>query len=364
MAQQFAEAFCVFYFTGKRFIDVGFALTQITQLNFERGDLLAQVFLADSRDIGLERDLHIEQYGLRALELLGQSLALERSAAERQPDLVKLKAPGFEVGLVRVALRAAANGAVRDAQPAMLRPLPINLFDLIERGDALANVGGQALEVTQRFELILQRLHVDEILVEQVVVDEGANVGQWAEGEALDDFGDERFLELAESIEQMVTVIFEPREDLRPAATWKRKVLDVTLEGAGVEQLAGRAEEPVVVERGIVDDEVGQVGTATILVRIDHRAVDEVRAVGVSELERDDAGRVAAQEVPAFGADLAAHVAGERALAAAQRRLVEFHVALPADERELHGVEDGRFTDAVDADEIRRALARDRGVLE
>src|SRR3990172_4770012 len=311
MAQQFAEAFCVFYFTGKRFIDVGFALTQITQLNFERGDLLAQVFLADSRDIGLERDLHIEQYGLRALELLGQSLALERSAAERQPDLVKLKAPGFEVGLVRVALRAAANGAVRDAQPAMLRPLPINLFDLIERGDALANVGGQALEVTQRFELILQ-----------------------------------------------------PREDLRPAATWKRKVLDVTLEGAGVEQLAGRAEEPVVVERGVMNDEVGQVGTATILVRIDHRAVDEVRAVGVSELERDDAGRVAAQEVPAFGADLAAHVAGERALAAAQRRLVEFHVALPADERELHGVEDGRFTDAVDADEIRRALARDRGVLE
>ncbi len=86
--------------------------------------------------------------------------------------------------------------------------------------------------------------------------------------------------------------------------------------------------------------------------------------VGILEFERNHAGGVGAQVTLTFGAEFAAHVTGEGALAAAEGRLVEAHVSLPADEGKLHRVEHGGFARTVDADEVGGSLAVDGGVFE
>ena len=92
--------------------------------------------------------------------------------------------------------------------------------------------------------------------------------------------------------------------------------------------------------------------------------MNEEGVVGVAELEGDHAGSVAAQVTLALGAEFAAHVGGERALAPGHRGLIEFHVALAADEGELGRIENRRLARAVHADEVRRAVAGDGRVLE
>ena len=138
----------------------------------------------------------------------------------------------------------------------------------------------------------------------------------------------------------------------------------MAFEGACVEKLTRRFEEPVVVKRGVVNDEIHHVGIATIFVGVDHCAVRKERPIGVFEFEGDHTGRVAAQVALAFGAEFAAHITGEGPFAAAEGRLIETHVALSANEGKLHGIEDGGFARAVDADEVGGALAVDGGVFK
>ncbi len=113
-----------------------------------------------------------------------------------------------------------------------------------------------------------------------------------------------------------------------------------------------------------MDDKVSNIGAAAVFKGVDDRAVGEVAAIGVAKFESDHTGGVAAQETLTLGTKLAAHVTGEGALATCQRRLVETHIALPADQGKLDGIEHGRFARTVDTDEIGAALAVDSGVFE
>ena len=113
-----------------------------------------------------------------------------------------------------------------------------------------------------------------------------------------------------------------------------------------------------------MDDEIGHVGVAPVFVSVNDCTVREKCPVRIFEFERDHACRVAAQIALTFGAKFTAHVTGESPLAAAERGLVESHIALSADEGELNRVEDGGFACAVDTNEVGGSLAVDGGVFK
>ncbi len=81
----------------------------------------------------------------------------------------------------------------------------------VERLNAFADIGSEGFEMAQGFELGLQGFDIEQVFIEQIVVDEGANVGQRAEGKSLDDFGQESVFELTEAVEQVDAIIFETR---------------------------------------------------------------------------------------------------------------------------------------------------------
>ncbi len=113
-----------------------------------------------------------------------------------------------------------------------------------------------------------------------------------------------------------------------------------------------------------MDDEIHHIRRAAIGVSVNHRAVTKVRAIRVAKFKRDHARRIVAQKTLPLGAQFAAHIRSERALAARDSGLVETNVTLTADQRKLHRVEDGGLAHAVDADEVRRAVTGDGGVFE
>ena len=112
-----------------------------------------------------------------------------------------------------------------------------------------------------------------------------------------------------------------------------------------------------------MDDEIGDIGIASIFVGVNDRAMREESSIGIFEFEGNHACRVAAEITLGFGAEFAAHVTGESSLAARERGLIESHVTLSADEGKLNGVENGGFARAVDADEVGGSLAVDGGVF-
>lgn len=121
--------------------------------------------------------------------------------------------------------------------------------------------------------------------------------------------------QLAEAVEQMKAIVLDARKDLRFRAARQSEMFEVAFEGAGVVEAAGwvvAAKESVVVEHGVVHDEIHHLGAAAIFKGVHHRAVNKIRVVGVAEFEGDDAGGIAAQIALAFGAEFAAHVGGER----------------------------------------------------
>ena len=111
-------------------------------------------------------------------------------------------------------------------------------------------------------------------------------------------------------------------------------------------------------------DEVSHIGRTPVFIGIYHRAVHEVRAIVVLEFQRDYAGRIAAQEALGLHAQFAAHIRCQGAFAAGHGCDVELHIALAAHQHKLHRIQDRAFAHTIDADEIRRAVHRDRGVLE
>ena len=195
-------------------------------------------------------------------------------------------------------------------------------------------------------------------------MDESADVGEGREGKPFDDLGRKGFAQLPQTIEEMKTIIFDAGECFGFGVARKRKMLKVAFEGAGVEDHAFGFEKPFVVERGVVNDEVDHVGAAPVFVAVNDRAVNEVGVVGVAKFESDDAGGVTAQKFLALHAQLAAHVRGERALAASDGGLIKFHIALPADERKLNRVQNGGFAHTVNPDEIGCANAGDGDVFK
>ena len=74
--------------------------------------------------------------------------------------------------------------------------------------------------------------------------------------------------------------------------------------------------------------------------------------------------RIVAQEVLAFRAQFAAHIRGQRALATRDGSLIEANVTLATDQCKLHRVQNRGLAHTVDADEIRRAVARDGRVFK
>ena len=194
-------------------------------------------------------------------------------------------------------------------------------------------------------------------------MDEVTDVGERREGQTLDDLLREGLLELAQAVEQVEAVILQAGEDLG-APTGQGDVFQVAAEGAAIVEPTRCLEEPGIVELCVVDDEVGHVGRAVVLVGVNDRTVDEVGAVRVAEFQGDDAGSVSAEVALAFGAQFATDVAGERALALVHRSAVEAHVALSAHQSELDRVEDGGFAHPVHADKVRCPLAGDGGIFE
>ncbi len=67
--------------------------------------------------------------------------------------------------------------------------------------------------MAQGFELRLQGFDIEQVFVEQIVMDEGTDIGERAEGQSFDDLGGKGVFELTEAIEQVDTVIFEAGED-------------------------------------------------------------------------------------------------------------------------------------------------------
>ena len=364
LEQERLQAAGVLDFTGQGLAQLAFALAQVGQFDLDAGQFLTQRLFANGGGVGAQGYLGIHQRLAGVGQPLGQLVALEFQAAEVEPLLVELQAVNFEFGQVHVGLRAAADDAVGDAPATVGLALLVQLLDVIQRGDALAHVGGQRLKVAHRLQLVAQRLHVHQVLVQQVVAHKVADVGQWAEGHAFGDLGGEGLLELPQAVEQVEAVVLEAGKDLGARQGRQRKVLDVAAKGTTVKDLPLAAEEPGIVEPGVVDDKVGDVGRAPVLVGVHDGPVDEIRLVGIAVFQRDDGGGVAAQEALAFGAQFAAHVTGERAPAAAHGGLVVLDVPLPADQRELEGVEDGGLARAIDADKVSGALAGDSGVFE
>ena len=104
-------------------------------------------------------------------------------------------------------------------------------------------------------------------------------------------------------------------------------------------------------------NEISNVGRAPIFKGINHRAVSEICAIGILELQRNHTRRVAAQKPLTFRSKFPAHITCQRALASAQRGLIESHIALSAHESKLHRIQNRGLSNAVNADEICCAVA-------
>ena len=219
-------------------------------------------------------------------------------------------------------------------------------------------------EMAQGFELGLQGFDIHQVFVEQIIVDKRADVGQRAESQSLDDFGGEGVFELTQAVEQVNAIIFQTGEDLGAGSGRQCKIFQMTFESARVKELTWSFEKPVIVKRGVMDDEICHFGVAPIFEGINYRAVGEKGAIGISEFKRNHACRVAAQISLTLGAEFAAHIAGQGALATAERGLVESHIALPTHQGKLNCIQHGRFARAVDANEVGRSLAVDGGVFK
>ena len=339
-------------------------LGEESPLGGEGGEFVAQFFFALGGLVGVEGDLSVGQGRLGKAQASAEVVALNFVAVKFQFCGIQLEAARFQFIQKNIRLGAAGNVGVGDAAAPIGEAFLIEVFDVGEGRDALAHIGGEGLEVAQGFELGLEGFDIQQILVKQIIVDEGADVGERAEGKSLDDLGGKGVFELAEAVEQVDTIIFEAGEDAGAGVGRQGKVFEMTFESACVEELAWGFEKPVVVERGVVDDEISHIRIAPVLVRVNHRAMREECAIGIFEFERDHARRVAAQITLGFGAEFAAHVTGESPLAAAERCLVESHVTLSAHEGKLHCVEDGGFSCSIDADEVGGSLAVDGGVFK
>jgi len=132
-------------------------------------------------------------------------------------------------------------------QAALVAPLLVQLLDVVQVGDALAHIGRQGLEMAHSLQLVPQHLDVHQVFVQQVAVNKVADVGQRAKGQSLDDFGGKGLFELAQAIEQMEPIVFQPRKDLR-ASAGQGHVLHVAPKGTAVKELPFVLEEPVVAD--------------------------------------------------------------------------------------------------------------------
>ena len=154
-------------------------------------------------------------------------------------------------------------------------------------------------------------------------------------------FAGKEILELTEAVEQMDTIIFKTGKNAGAGIGRQGKVFEMAFEGARVEELTWGFEEPGVVGCGIVDDEISHVGGAPVLVGVNDGSMREECPIGILEFERRHAGRVTAQIALCLGAKLATYITGESPFAAAEGRLIEAYVALPADERKLYRIQYG-----------------------
>ena len=305
------------------------------------GDFLAQFFFALGGLVGVEGYLSVGQCRLGKSQVSGEVVALNLVAVKFQFGGIQFEAARFQIIQKNIRLGAAGNIGVGDAAAAIGEAFLVNVFDASQGINALADIGGEGFKMAQGFKLGLQGFDIQQIFIEQIIVDERADIGQRAEGKSLDDFGREGIFELTEAVEQVNAIIFEAGEDARAGSGRQCKIFEMTFEGARVEELTRGFEEPVVVERGIIDDEICNIRIAPVFVGINHRAMCERSSIGIFEFEGNHACRVAAQISLTFGAEFAAHIAGESPLATAERRLIESHIALSADEGKLHCVQHG-----------------------
>ncbi len=123
-------------------------------------------------------------------------------------------------------------------------------------------------------------------------MDEGANVGERAEGQPFDDFGRESIFELSEAVEQVNAVIFKVGKDAGARIGRQDKIFEMAFERARVEELARRFEEPIIIEYGIVNDKIRHIWTAPIFVGVNDSPVCEKCPIGIFELEGNHAGRI------------------------------------------------------------------------
>src|SRR5512139_3786840 len=106
----------------------------------------------------------------------------------------------------------------------------------------------------------------------------------------------------------MDAIVFKTGKGAGAGMGRQGEVFEMAFEGTRVEELPRGFEEPGVVERGIVNDEISHVRGAPVLVGVNDGSMREERPIGVFEFERCHAGRVTAQVALAFGAELAAYV--------------------------------------------------------
>ena len=120
----------------------------------------------------------------------------------------------------------AGNVGVGDAAAAIGEAFFVEVFDAVEGVNALTHICGKGFEMAQGFELGLQGFDIQQVFVEQIVMDEGTDIGQRAESKSLDDFGGESIFELAEAVEQVNAIIFKAGEDARRLWVARRNFQD------------------------------------------------------------------------------------------------------------------------------------------
>ncbi len=210
--QEFAQLVGVLHFAGERLGHSRLALCQCVNVIFQCGNFLAQFFFPRGGRVSLPSHLRVELGLPGALEVFTQHIAPERRAVDLDARLVQFQSQMLELRQLDIGLGAALNVTVRQAAAAMGNPLLIEFLDAIQRINPLFDVDGQRFKMAQCLQLILKRFHIHQVLVEQIVVDKLADVGQRTERQALDDLGGKSVFELTEPVEQMKTVIFDSAE--------------------------------------------------------------------------------------------------------------------------------------------------------
>ena len=159
--QELAKFFRIGAFFGEGGFYISPALAEESQFGVESGELFAQVAFLDGRLVRLQSKFCIQDGGFSEFEMSRQLVAVIFGAVEIEVGFVEFEARVFQFSTVKFAACTAGNVAVRDSAAAVGGAFFVELINLVEGLDAFTHIGGEAFEVAQGIELLLQVFYVE-----------------------------------------------------------------------------------------------------------------------------------------------------------------------------------------------------------